>query len=234
MERLKKTRDAEKASHEAVYSACALFSSGSWLAKPVRTVLDLLPSFEGCHEFRALDLGCGVGRNCIPVAQAFSHIPCRVDCVDILELAIEKLNENAKRFGISHAIHGVTAAIDEYQIEPDCYDLIMAVSALEHTDSKAAFVQKLEQIRNGIRAGGIACLIINTGVRENDKATGNILPPQFEVNLQTEEFQRLMVQIFTGWNVIKHTVVHQKYDIPRESGIAELETDVVTWVVRRE
>ena len=34
--------------------------------------------------------------------------------------------------------------------------------------------------------------------------------------------------------LLKHTVVHQKYDIPRQWGISALETDVVTYVVRKE
>ena len=45
--------------------------------------------------------------------------------------------------------------------------------------------------------------------------------------------QELLEKTFAGWKVIKHTIVHQKYDIPRENGIADLETDVVTYVVRK-
>ena len=68
---------------------------------------------------------------------------------------------------------------------------------------------------------------------EHDKATGQELQPQFEVNLPTSQMQDLLEEIFAGWKIIKHTIVHQKYDIPRENGIADLETDVVTYVVRK-
>lgn len=44
----------------------------------------------------------------------------------------------------------------------------------------------------------------------------------------------LLENTFAGWKVIKHTIVHQKYDIPRENCIANLETDVVTYVVRKD
>ena len=84
-----------------------------------------------------------------------------------------------------------------------------------------------------MRHGGIACLIVNSGVVEHDKATEQELPPQFEVNLPTSQMQDLLENTFAGWKVIKHTIVHQKYDIPREKGIADLETDVVTYVVRK-
>ena len=45
--------------------------------------------------------------------------------------------------------------------------------------------------------------------------------------------QDLLEKTFAGWPVIKHTFVHQKYDIPRGNCIANLETDVVTYVVRK-
>ena len=44
-----------------------------------------------------------------------------------------------------------------------------------YIDSKAAFTRKLEQIRDGLCAGGIACLIETTSVQKRDKATGKKL-----------------------------------------------------------
>ena len=231
--RLEEIRKAEAESHTQAYTKHSLFSSGSWLAKPVKTVMDLLPLFEGYTDFCALDLGSGVGRNCIPVAQHFRGIPCRVDCVDILELAVAKLNDNARQYGVADHIQGIVSAIDDYEITADSYDFIMAISALEHIASQSAFEKKLAEIRDGLRHGGIASLIVNSCVIEHDKATGQELPPQFEVNLPTSQMQELLEKTFAGWKVIKHTIVHQKYDIPRENGIADLETDVITYVVRR-
>jgi len=70
-------------------------------------------------------------------------------------------------------------------------------------------------------------------VVEHDKLTGKEVPPQFEVNLPTDEMEGLLQEAFSGWQIIKHTTVYQKYDIPRQWGISALETDVVTYVVRR-
>ena len=232
-DRINHIRQAEAASHTQAYTNHSLFSPGSWLAKPVKTVMDLLSLFEGYTDFRALDLGSGVGRNSIPVAQYFGGIPCRVDCVDILELAITKLNENAQQYGVENCIRGIVSSIDDYEIDADSYDFILAISALEHIASKSAFEKKLAEIRDGLRHGGIACLIVNSGVIEHDKATGQELPPQFEVNLPTRQMQDLLENTFAAWQIIKHTIVHQKYDIPRENGLADLETDVVTYVVRK-
>lgn len=233
MDRLRIIRQAEAKSHIEAYNNFPLYETGSWLSKPVQTVMELLPLLEKNQSFRALDLGCGVGRNSIPVAQHFCHTSCRVDCVDILAMAIEKLNENAREYGVSNAIQGIVASIDSYEIEPESYDFIMAISALEHVDSETGFVRKLEQIRNGLRAGGIACLIVNTDVREWDKTTGRERAAQFEVNLKTEKMQGIMKRIFSNWQTVKHTVAHQKYDVPREDGMVTLETDVVTYVIRK-
>ena len=232
-ERLNLIRQAEAESHTQAYTSHSLFSPGSWLAKPVKTVIELLPLFEGYSQFAALDLGSGVGRNCIPVAQHFSGIPCRVDCVDLLGLAIAKLNENTQQYEVENCIRGIVSSIDDYKIDADSYDFIMAISELEHIASQSAVEKKLTEIRDGLRHGGIACLIVNSGVVEHDKATGQELPPQFEVNLPTSQMRDILENTFADWQVIKHTIVHQKYDIPRENCVAYLETDVITYVVRK-
>jgi len=226
-------RESERKSHEELYSGEELYKEGSWLNKPIKTVTELFSLFEGYKEFRALDLGSGVGRNSIAIAKHFQNISCRVDCVDILELAIEKLLENAKRFGVEEYIRGMVCPIEEFEILPNTYDLILAVSALEHIDSKESFAKKLKEIRDGIKQNGIVCLVINSEVEEKNKETGEALFPQFEVNLRTDELQAVLQETFVDWEVIKSTVREQQYDIPREGCISELSTNVVTCLVRR-
>lgn len=233
MESINQIRQAEAASHTDTYTFHKLFAPGSWMAKPVKTVLDLLPYYAAYSQFHGLDLGCGVGRNCIPIAQQLHDIPCRIDCVDILPLAIEKLQENAHHYYVSGTIHGIVSSIDDYTIARDSYDLILAISALEHVAGKDIFLSKLTDIYRGLRSGGIACLVINTDVHEQEKTSREPLVPQFEVNLPTEEMLRLLQEVFHGWPVIRQTVVPQRYNIPRESGLSDLETNVVTWVVRK-
>ena len=123
--------------------------------------------------------------------------------------------------------------MDTFEIPEGSYDLIMAVSALEHIASREAFDKKLWEIRDGLRDRGVVCLIVNSGVTEHDKTTGEERYPQCEVNLSTQQMERLLTETFAGWEVVKHTVVHQKYDIPREGYISALETDVVTLVARK-
>lgn len=230
--RLEEIRRAEAISHTEAYNHNVLFQQGSWLSRPVKTVLELLPLFAEYREFRALDLGCGVGRNCIPVAQA---VPAgNVDCVDILELAIEKLRENAAQYGVADRIHAAVSGVDKFPIPKNTYDLILDISVLEHMDSREAMERKLLEIRDGVREKGAVCFVLNTGIREHDKATGEALQPQFEVLLESTEILRLFDSVFADWKVLHSSVRHQKYDTPRERGIVELDSDVVTFAARKE
>lgn len=227
---IKQIRENERKSHMSTYAKEELYKEGTWLSKPIKTVTDLFPHFTDYTQLRVLDLGCGVGRNCISIAQHFQDISCMIDCVDILEYAIEKLNDHASQYGVSSGIRGIVSSIDEYTIAPNTYDWILAVSALEHVDSEERFLKKLSEIKNGLRGNGVVCLVINSNVREFNKASGEAVPAQFEVNMSTDILHALLEETFVGWNILKDTVKAQQYDIPRENITCELHTNVVTLV----
>lgn len=69
MNRIDHIRNEEKKYHDLCYEQYKLFETGSWLYKPVKTVMDLIDHFEGQKNLQVLDLGSGVGRNSIPLAQ---------------------------------------------------------------------------------------------------------------------------------------------------------------------
>lgn len=225
-------RKAEKESHIEIYSKAKLFEKGSWLQKPVKTVTDLLEHFEDYTNLKVLDLGCGVGRNSIPVAQIFKN-KCTVDCVDILDFAIDELNKNSIGFDVKDEIIGIVSSIDDFSIKENHYDLIIAVSALEHVDSIESFKKKLTEILNGTKENGIVCLIINSEITEINKDNGQELVPQFEVNIKTSELLKILNNTFVNWEKVKITVRNQRYDIPRENCISDLSTDVVTFVAKK-
>lgn len=231
--RLKDIRESEKKSHIEIYSNEKLYRTESWLKRPIKTIIELIPLFREYKELCVLDLGCGVGRNCISMAKEYRNKDCHIECVDILDLAIEKLYINAEEYGVSSNIEGIVKAIEDFEVKKNKYDLIIAVSALEHIDTKVSFVKKLEEIRDGIREKGIVCLVINTNVIEKDKKTGESVPAQFEVNFVTEELLVALNDIFEGWAIIKETVQEQQYNIPREFGVSDLRTNVVTYVARK-
>lgn len=227
-------RENEEHAHITMYKGSGLYQPGSWLAKPVKTVLNLLSIFRSYSDLRVLDLGCGVGRNCIAIAKYFQNIPCTIDCVDILDLAIEELEKNAELHGVSQSIHGIMKPIEDFSIPQNEYDWIIAVSALEHVDSEHSFFVKLKEIAAGIREHGMVTLVINSNIQEIRKSDGSIVVPQFEVNMQTNVLQNLLEQVFSGWNIVTYTVRRQSYDIPRANCTTELITDVVTFAARKQ
>lgn len=230
--RIEKIRESERMSHTRMYCETDLYSAGTWLNKPIRTVQELLPVFADYTELSVLDLGCGIGRNSLAIADACRTKICTIDCVDILDTAIEKLNQNAENYGLKSNIKGIVESIESFKIKPAQYDLIMAISALEHVDSETAFLSKLKEIRRGIRKQGIVCLIANSEVSERNKDTGESVLAQFEVNLPSSEVKRIFRETFSDWEILKESVREQYYEIPREFGTSELRTRVVTLVAR--
>ena len=231
MNRLTEIREAEARSHTAAYETLELYAPGSWLSKPVKALEALLPLYEDKTGLRVLDLGSGVGRNAIACALRLPE--SRVECVDILPLAIEKLRENAERLGVSEQIAGSCGPVDGFEIERDGYDLILAASVLEHLDSRDSAIRKLKEISAGIRPGGAVLIVMNTGVREWDAETGETLDPQFEVNLPAQEVRGLLDDTFRGWEVLWDKTIHYEYEVPRGDRNAMISAEVVTFTARR-
>ena len=136
-------------------------------------------------------------------------------------------------YDVKNEINGIVSSIDDFEIRNDEYDLIIAVSALEQVDGIESFRIKLDEISKGTKENGIVCLIINSQITEINKENGQILTPQFEVNLSTQNLFDLLNRSFSGWEVIKSNVRNQRYDIPRGKYISDLTTDVVTFVAKK-
>jgi cyclopropane fatty-acyl-phospholipid synthase-like methyltransferase len=87
-ERIRMIRDEERKYHESCYSQNKLYEAGSWLHKQVRTVMETLDRFDAEGALQVLDLGCGIGRNSIPIAELLKRQGGTVVCVDLLESAL--------------------------------------------------------------------------------------------------------------------------------------------------
>lgn len=100
MERLANIRSEEKKYHDFCYTNYNLFEPGSWLHRPVKTVIDLLEEYKDREFLSVLDLGSGIGRNSIPIAESMKNRNGKVVCVDLLESAIDKLQINSRKYGV--------------------------------------------------------------------------------------------------------------------------------------
>ncbi|MFZ5904498.1 MAG: class I SAM-dependent methyltransferase [Chloroflexota bacterium] len=97
---------------------------------------------------KALDLGCGEGRDSILLAR-YGY---EVTAVDISPSAIRKLNRYATLNNLD--IKGTVADVTDFHITPQSFDLINAVTILDHIEfDRIKHVAK--SISNGLASKGI-------------------------------------------------------------------------------
>lgn len=233
-ERTARIRAEEKKYHDDCYERHPLFQPGSWLHKPVQTVLTLLPLACDKAEAKVLDLGAGVGRNTIPIAQYVAPRGGKVVAIDLLDSAIEGLNRYALQYDVHETIQSVRSDIEAYHIEEGAFDYIVAVSALEHLSSEECLQDKLAEIARGVKPGGIFCLIMGTNIKELDEMSGEELDPLFELNLSQDKALRLLHAVFVGWETLKQQESHQRYSIERQEKPVTLTCDSFTFAVRKQ
>lgn len=168
--------------------------------------MDLFAYFDGKDELMVLDLGCGVGRNSIPMAKKVMEKQGQIICVDLLETALTKLMAYSKEHGVENFIEPVRCDIGEYAIQPNQFDVIIAVSSLEHVNSKETLTKVLVDMANGTKNDGIICIILNSNVKETDLITNQSLEPLIEVNMTTDESWELLKNIYYNWEHINSLV----------------------------
>jgi 2-polyprenyl-3-methyl-5-hydroxy-6-metoxy-1,4-benzoquinol methylase len=233
MNRVEYIRAEEKKYHNSFYENYKLFEQGSWLHKPVKTVMDLMDGFKDIQYLRVLDLGCGIGRNSIPIAEKLRSRNGIVVCVDLLESAIEKLNYYSKEYEVQDCIESQISDIEHFNIAPMEYDFIVAVSALEHVSSERALVSKINEMALGTKIEGINCIIINSNVREITIETNKVLDPMFEVNITTQSILELLDQQYNGWEIQQRIIKQLDFDIERDGQLVRLTTDCITYVAKK-
>ncbi|MDR6880486.1 class I SAM-dependent methyltransferase [Paenibacillus sp. GCM10023248] len=230
--RLERIRSKEKQYHDDCYENSILFQHGSWLHKPVKTILDLFEGLDEKNDLRILDLGCGVGRNSIPLAQRLTNAGGKVVCVDLLQSAIRNLENYGKQYEVIDRIETVISDISDFNILPNSYDYLFSVSALEHLDSKVTFDRVLTKMIEGTREQGIHCLIINSNISETVIGTGAQIDPMFELLFDTDELVSKLQMLYKNWRVLKQTVKGYEIEIIRDGKEVLLKSDVVTWAVQ--
>lgn len=231
MDRINSIREAEKNYHDYCYDQYSLFTEGSWLHKPVKTVLDYMDFLEGIEEVKILDLGSGIGRNSIPMAQKLDK--GKVVCVDILDSAIQKLSLYSQRFGVEDRIYPIKEDIACFEIQKCAFHYIVAVSSIEHVDSEVCLDLVLNRMVKGTMRGGINCLVVNSNVQEIDIKSGKKLEPMMEVNLSTDHMLEKLRETYSKWDELTMQVKPLEYKIQRNENDILMKTNAVTFVVRK-
>ena len=105
----------------------AKYLKKSQLLRPREASRNLQEYLQHCKVGRALDLACGAGRNSIFLAQCGFN----VDALDIAEIAIDALKDEAKQRDLDSKIDTYLVDLDEHEIENDIYDLIVMTNYLD-------------------------------------------------------------------------------------------------------
>jgi cyclopropane fatty-acyl-phospholipid synthase-like methyltransferase len=178
-----------------------LGEAGTWLEKPNSSVLDVGRLLLSRANVRALDLGAGVGRNSIPFVKLFDTSKVMCDCVEILPEAVEILRTNAASAGVANQINPICSNAADYQIASGVYDMIMAMSVLEHAYTVATIDDGMQRIQEGTNANGFNCLSIATDLRETDGETGQPLEPLIQANLSEAACRTLLSTRYAHWDI---------------------------------
>lgn len=221
-EQFEAARKAEAGYHSNFYQNNELFASGTWMARPMPMVMDMLERLlTHKTELRVLDLGCGVGRHTIPIAQRLGQTNSEVIGVDLLDEAADGLRKYAKEYQVDHMVQVEKADVEHYAVKPDHFDYIAACSCLEHVSNKQALVEAIERLQVGTRTGGIHCITMSTSVEEKEINTGREIKPLIELNLPTAEAIALLEKAYANWNIllqehVTQTIEEEKYDEPTQ------------------
>lgn len=200
MDKYTLARQREKDYHDEFYRQHDLFSPGSWLYKPVKYVVDSFTSIKNKESARALDLGCGVGRHSIPLAQCIGE-GGQVVCVDLLESAIGILKQNAVLYSVEDKIISIVSDVDAYLIEKDYFDYVLSVSCIEHAANRNKFIDLIKRLQDGTKVDGINCFCIITDNEWVDANTGKSTDPLIELNLGSVDAKSILRDLYKDWDI---------------------------------
>jgi len=133
----------------------------SQLLRPRNPSINLVNHLDKCSGKRALDLGCGAGRNTIYLAQnGFS-----VDALDIAQIALDALHVELEKENLSDRVNIKLTDLDEFSQENSTYDLALMCNFLDR--------QLIEKAKQTLSINGI--FIVETYMidENNEKKDSN-------------------------------------------------------------
>ena len=152
-------------------------------------------------------------------------------CVDLLDTAVEKLRHYSKEFNVEQIIVAHKGDIANFDIHE--YDYIVAVSSLEHVDSRDTLEKVLINMRNGTNTNGVNCIIVNSEIEEVDLETGAKMEALMEVNISTKEMLDTLRRIYTAWEEVLVLSKPLEYQITRQETSVLLKTTATTFAVQK-
>lgn len=185
------------------------------------------------NGIRILDLGCGVGRNSIPMAQSVKNYGGTITCIDLIPTAIDLLVENAKKYNVSNQILSEVADAETFSITPNEFDYIISCSCLEHVSSIDSFRTVVNQMIDGTTQLGVNTILMSTEIKELDIETGKISEGLIELNLMTDEAFSILKELYKDWEIIVERTLPQSIKELKYGKEIEFRSNWITFVARR-
>ena len=158
----------------------AKYLKKSQLLRPRKPSKNLEDYVVHCAGTKALDLACGSGRNSIFLAECGFN----VDALDIAEVAIKALNDEAKIKNLFSKINTYQVDLDTYEIKKDKYDLIVMANFLDRA--------VLESAKNALKKDGLLFVetyMISDGNEKTESNPDNLLKSQELKNMLDDSWQ---------------------------------------------
>ncbi|MFK7782316.1 SAM-dependent methyltransferase [Psychroserpens sp.] len=109
-----------------------------------------------------LDAGCGVGYGSLYLAK---HYNCEVTGISLSDAEVEKANIFAKNEPSLNKVNFKLQSFDN--LEPNCYDFIMAIESVKHTLN---IDKTIHSLKNALKPEGILIIVDDFLVHENHNA----------------------------------------------------------------
>ena len=232
--RLMRIRKEERKYHEHTYDVHKLYKKGSWLHEPTEAVMEAFWEIgTGGGPLSILDLGCGVGRNSIPLAEKVRDKAGRVVCVDLLDKAIQKLREYGRRYGVGDTLAAEQSDISDFRFPPESFDYIVAASSLEHVRTEKMLEEVLGRMAEGTKSGGVNCIVMHTSIEEYDERDGSRRETLFEVVLDRDKALDKLRRAYAGWEELRVSDEPTEFPINRGDVPVRLKAVSVTFAVRK-
>jgi SAM-dependent methyltransferase len=140
----------------------AEYRGGRYSGEPPVAFIEDIAAAARAHEVsRGLYVGCGNGRNFLPLSRA----GLTLTGLDISAMALAQLAERAPEYA-GRLVHGDLSAVTE------AFDLVIGIQVFQHGDRSAAHA-RVTAARRRLRPGGLFALRVN--------AVGTDLWPAHEV-----------------------------------------------------
>jgi ubiquinone/menaquinone biosynthesis C-methylase UbiE len=170
------------------------------LESPDAKIPELIKRFAQTPSCRVLDLGAGVGRNAIALAEALPP-DTRITCVELIQTASELTKQYAEQRNVSEKIIVVNKDFEAVTFPENEFNLVLGISTLEHCSNQESLIQLMKRVQTWTKSGGLHFISFSTGRKVVEHATGEPIETLVETRLQTEPWLAELNSIYEGWNI---------------------------------